>query len=111
MNDIRSRVLDYNGEWIRSEATRADKEELAEIVLCGKPTRTITVSPIGNGREYRITVTDGIRDKGGFAAAEDPRTYKLRRRDGREDIEAVARKVYGRDVPEGFELHVIRHHH
>jgi hypothetical protein len=110
MKDIRSRVLDYNAEWLRSEATKTDREEFADHVLRGEPTRTITLDPLGNGWRYRVTVTDGIHYKDGFAAAEDPKVFTLHRLNGREDMEAVARRTYGRSRPEGFELRVVRHH-
>jgi hypothetical protein len=109
-HDIRSRVIDHNAEWVRSESTDEDRKALMEALLDGTPTRTVVVSTPRRGHEYRVTITEGIYHGEGFWEAEDPRTRTLRPRDRRENMAETAGRLFGRNLPEGWELRVIRHH-
>lgn len=109
-DDIRTRVLNYNAQWLRTEGTEADRVEMMAALLDGVPTRTITVSHAGQGyTRYLITITEGLQLGDGFYAAEDPRVSECRRRDDRQDMAKVAERFFGQNLPEGWELRIIRH--
>lgn len=107
---IRSQVITHSLRWL-AEATDEDKRTFIDDLADSTPERRITVTSDRFGKRYTVTVTDGARSAdGGFYEAHDPEVRHLHRRDGREDLGKVAERLFGRDLPEGYTLRVIRHH-
>jgi hypothetical protein len=111
-DDIYTKTALYNGDYLRDKATDDEKLDFLAVIEHGTPTRVLTVSQASRTdyRNFLVTVTHGLRHEGSFYAAEEPQVGRFNRRDGRLKAEALAERKFGQGLPEGVELHIIRHH-